>query len=80
MKYYSTVTVAREIGVDKQTLLRWLWAGKLAEPRKRHHNGGVDVRLWSERELKAARAYKEANYGKGRGGYRRKASLEGKKR
>ena len=83
MKYYSTVQVARAVGVDKQTLLRWLWAGKIREPRKRHQNGGVDVRLWSERELQAARAFKEANYRKGRG--RKKltantASLEGKKR
>jgi predicted site-specific integrase-resolvase len=68
---YSTAEVARLIGVSKNTLLRWLYAGKFSEPRH-HTNGGQDVRIWSERDLARARKYKGANYWKGRGGNRRK--------
>jgi hypothetical protein len=72
MRTYSTAQIARMIGVDKQTLLRWLWAGKVPEPR-RQKNGGQDVRIWNVRDLNRVRRYKEANYRKGRG---RKKSLE----
>jgi len=66
MRTYSTVQVARMIGVSKMTLLRWLWAGKIREP-KRRTNGGQDVRLWNDRDVERVRKYKEANYRKGRG-------------
>jgi len=66
MKNYSTSQVARMVGIDKQTLLRWLWAGKVSEP-KQHSNGGVKVRLWNERDVDRVRKYKAANYRKGRG-------------
>jgi hypothetical protein len=48
------------------TLLKWLWAGKIPEPK---HNviGGQDVRVWRERDLRRAQQYKEANFRKGRG-------------
>ena len=32
-KTYSTSEVARIVGIDKQTLLRWLWSGKVPEPK-----------------------------------------------
>jgi len=60
---YSTVEVAKAIGVDKSTLLRWLYAGKLAEP-KHETFGGVDSRIWTARDLERARAYKEQSYRK----------------
>jgi predicted site-specific integrase-resolvase len=63
---YSTAQIARIIGVDKQTLLRWLWAGKIPEP-KHFVNGGQKIRLWTDRDVKKLRSYKEANYRKGRG-------------
>jgi excisionase family DNA binding protein len=66
MATYSTSEVARKLGINKMTLLKWLWAGKLSEPRHRA-NGGQDVRLWNERDLERARKYKEANFRKGRG-------------
>jgi excisionase family DNA binding protein len=66
MKTYSTVQVARMIGVSKMTLLRWLWAGKIPEPRHRT-NGGQDVRLWGPKDVERVRRYKELNYRKGRG-------------
>jgi len=54
------------VGVDKSTLLRWLYSGKLAEPKHRT-NGGQDVRLWSERDVERVRKFKESNFRKGRG-------------
>jgi hypothetical protein len=65
-KHYSTVQVAQMVGVDKQTLLRWLWARKIPEP-KHFANGGQKIRLWTDRDVKNARKYKEENYRKGRG-------------
>jgi predicted site-specific integrase-resolvase len=62
MTVYSTAQVAKAIGVDKQTLLRWLWAGKLPEPKE--IMGTLGSRVWSEAELKRAKAYREQNYRK----------------
>lgn len=71
MSGYSTSEVAKLVGVSKNTLLRWLYAGKICEPRHRK-DGGQDVRIWSERDLSRARQFKDANYWRGRGGNRRK--------
>jgi excisionase family DNA binding protein len=71
MNGYSTGEVASQIGVSKNTLLRWLYAGKISEPRH-SVNGGQDVRIWSERDLSRVRKYKDENYWKGRGGSRPK--------
>jgi len=66
MNGYSTVQVARTVGVDKQTLLRWLWSAKIPEP-KHFAIGGQKIRLWTDRDVKNVRKYKDANYRKGRG-------------
>jgi predicted site-specific integrase-resolvase len=58
---YSTAEVATAIGVSKKTLLRWLYAGKLPEP-KHEIFGGVESRVWSESDLKRARAFREQHY------------------
>ena len=63
---YSTAQVARMIGVHKATLIRWLLDGKVSEPR-RISNGGVDARIWYDRDVERVRSYKEQNYRKGRG-------------
>jgi hypothetical protein len=47
-------------------LLRWLWAGKVTEP-KQYDGGGVKVRLWTARDVARVQRYKKANYRKGRG-------------
>jgi predicted site-specific integrase-resolvase len=60
---YSTAEVARAIEVDKSTLLRWLYAGKLPEP-KHESFGGVESRIWSEADLARARAFREQHYRK----------------
>ena len=54
------------VGVDKQTLLRWLWAGKIPEP-KHYGNGGQKIRVWTDRDVARVREYKSENYRKGRG-------------
>lgn len=43
MKYLTTLEVARQLGVSKQTLLNWMYAGKVPEP-PRNKKG---YRLWS---------------------------------
>jgi hypothetical protein len=43
MKYLTTLEVARELKVSKQTLLNWLYAGKIPEPPRNKR----DYRLWS---------------------------------
>jgi DNA-binding transcriptional MerR regulator len=71
MAIRSTLEVAKLIGVGKTTLLTWLRDGRIPEP-KRVSQGGVDLRLWNDRDVERVRKYKEANYRKGRG--RKKAS------
>jgi DNA-binding transcriptional MerR regulator len=66
MKNFSTSQAARMLGVHKVTLQRWLLNGRVAEPR-RISNGGVDARVWTERDIERVRKYKQENYRKGRG-------------
>lgn len=66
MSRYSTAQVAAKIGVDKKTLLRWLYARKLAEP-KIIRTPGFTIRVWTEADLMRAARYKDQNYCKGRG-------------
>lgn len=66
MGTHSTAQVAKEVGISKLTLTRWLLAGKLKEPR-RVKQGGVELRLWSDRDVERVREFKNANYRKGRG-------------
>jgi hypothetical protein len=58
---YSTLEVARALNVAKTTLLRWLYAGKLAEP-KQQTVAGVMIRVWSEKDLERAKKYREDRY------------------
>lgn len=51
MKYLTTLEVARELNVTKQTLLNWLYAKKVPEP-PRNRNGH---RLWSLARLSLVR-------------------------
>ena len=47
MKYLTTLEVAHELKVSKQTLLNWLYAGKIPEP-PRNRKG---YRLWSRSRI-----------------------------
>lgn len=51
MKYLTTGQVARELSVSKQTLLNWLYSGKVAEP-PRNRRGH---RLWSASRVSLVR-------------------------
>jgi predicted site-specific integrase-resolvase len=66
VRTYSTKWVAGIVGINRVTLQRWLLSGKLAEPR-RISSGGVDLRIWTDRDVERVRKYKAANYRKGRG-------------
>ena len=68
---YFTAQVARMVGIHKVTLQRWLLSGKVAEPRKIRNNG-VEVRIWTDRDVERVRKYKAANYCKGRGRKKRR--------
>lgn len=57
---YSTAQVAAAIGVDKKTLLRWLWSGKVAEPKQTMGNS----RVWTEADLDHAKHFRERHYRK----------------
>ena len=48
MKYLTTLEAAHDLKVSKQTLLNWLYAGKIPEP-PRNLKG---YRLWSESRVK----------------------------
>ncbi len=54
------------VGVHKLTVLRWLYSGKIPEP-KHLGNGGIDIRIWTDRDVARVRKYKEKFYRKGRG-------------
>ncbi len=51
MRYLTTLEVARELNVSKQTLLNWLYAKKVPEP-PRNKNG---YRLWSPARVSLVR-------------------------
>ena len=54
------------VGISKNTLLNWLYGGKIPEPRRRVE-AGLEVRLWNDRDVIRVKKYKEQNYCKGRG-------------
>lgn len=61
---YTTAEVAQTIGVDKSTLLRWIYAGKIAEPKQSVTVGKIENRIWSAADLERARVFKEEHYRK----------------
>ena len=58
MRRYTTKEVAKTIGVSYLTLLRWLYAKKLAEPERMMYNG-QNLRLWTKADIERARRYKK---------------------
>ncbi len=61
MKNYSTVQVARMLGVHKVTLQRWLLSGKIAEPRRISYCGLI-TRFWTPRDVERTKKYMAAHY------------------
>jgi DNA-binding transcriptional MerR regulator len=52
MKYLTTLEVAHELGVSKQTVLNWLYAGRIQEPPR----NAQGYRLWSPSRVDLVRA------------------------
>jgi len=69
---YSTAEAADRIGINRVTLQRWLIDGKVKEPKK-ITMGGVEVRIWTDRDIERVQKFKHENYRKGRG--RKRKSL-----
>ncbi len=59
----TTQQVADLLGVDKTTVLRWLWRGELREPRF-VRVGRIANRLWNAADLRRAREHMKRNYRK----------------
>ena len=57
MKMRSTAQAAKQIGVSKNTLLRWLYAGLLAEP-KTSKMPGSNWRVWTISDIARAKKVK----------------------
>ena len=53
-KRYTTQQIADKVGVRKETILRWLRAGKIPEPDRDRNN----YRIFTEEELKAILRFK----------------------
>ena len=66
MTKYSTMQVARLVGIGRITLLRWLKLKPDLEP-DRIRIGEIDARIWTDRDVERVRKYKSAHYRKGRG-------------
>jgi excisionase family DNA binding protein len=65
MKTYSTVQVARVLGISSDTIHRWIREGMVTAPETQAL-GGVKVRLWNENQVEQVRKYKAEHYwGKG---------------
>ncbi len=71
MKGYSTVQVARMVGIHKGTLRNWLQQGEIPEP-KRQSNGGQVIRIWTARDVERVKMHKASHYRKGRGRKKKK--------
>ena len=67
---YSTVQVAKLLGIGPDTLHRWMREKKVPTPPA-HTVGGMTVRLWSKSDLEKARKYKIEHYW-GKGGRKRR--------
>jgi DNA-binding transcriptional MerR regulator len=57
---FSTLQVAREIGVHRCTLLRWLQRGAIPEPRH-IRAAGQDIRVWLPNDVERARRLKTSS-------------------
>lgn len=72
-KLYTTREVAEALGITRATLQTWIATGQIKAPKL--ERPGMGVRLWSQRDVEAVRAYKKEFFRKGRG-----AAPSGKRR
>jgi excisionase family DNA binding protein len=66
MKTYSTLEVARLVGITSGTLHRWIRESRVAAPQVQTL-GKMRIRIWSREDVENVKAYKLARYRKGRG-------------
>jgi excisionase family DNA binding protein len=66
MANLSTLDVARQIGISRATLERWIANGKVPAP-KMIRFGRDEFRNWTTKAVESVRKYKQENYRKGRG-------------
>jgi predicted DNA-binding transcriptional regulator AlpA len=66
MKTYSTLEVARLVGVTSATLHRWIREKRVAAPPVKAL-GKMRIRIWSKADVEKVKAYKAERYRKGRG-------------
>ncbi len=66
MKTYSTVEVAKLLGIGNDTLHRWIHTKKVSAPPLQSV-GSLSIRLWAKADIEKARKYKDEHYwGKGK--------------
>ena len=73
MKTYSTLEVARLVGVTSATLHRWIREKRIAAPPV-ETLGKMRIRIWSKADIENVKAYKAERYRKGRGRQRKTAT------
>ena len=71
MGSHSVKQAAKLLGVDQQTLFRWIWNGKV-RPSIAIPMNGRKLYRFTDDDVKKVRRYKSAHYWEGRGGSKRK--------
>jgi len=66
MENLSTLDVARQVGISRATLERWIASGNIPAP-KMIKFGHDEFRNWTAKDVARLRKYKQKNYRKGRG-------------
>lgn len=62
---YTTVDVARLLGIGRDTIYRWIRAGKIKGPRF-VRSGNLQIRAWTKADVRQIRRYKNKQYMKTR--------------
>jgi excisionase family DNA binding protein len=71
MGSHSVKQAAKLLGVDQQTLFRWIWNGKVRPSIATPMNGRKLYRFTDD-DVEKVRRYKSEHYWEGRGGSKRK--------
>jgi excisionase family DNA binding protein len=69
VKTYTTVQVAKLLGIGRDTIYRWMRAKKIRGSRVIRVGTGdsFQVRYWTDRDVARIKKYMQQNYRKGRG-------------
>jgi Helix-turn-helix domain len=73
MRSYSVKQAAKLLGVDPQTLFRWIWDGKV-RPSVAIPINGRKLYRFTDGDVERVRRYKSAHYWEGRGGRKPKGA------